>query len=100
MGESMAAINNKGLIELVSQQSTHYKYIVEDVLHALAVVIQEQVDEGNEVKLKGLGVFSLKNPRRITNYSPYTGKHMDKYTKRTCKFKPDTLLLNYLNKEQ
>ena len=95
----MATINNKEIIELVSQQSTHFKYIVEDVLHALAVVIQEQIDKGNEVKLKGLGVFSLKPQRRIQNYSPFSGKHMDKYTKRTCKFKPDTLLLNYLNKE-
>ena len=95
----MTTINNKELIELVSQQSTHFKYIVEDVLYALAVVIQEQISEGNEVKIKGLGVFSLKQPRRIRNYSVYTGKHMDKYTKRNIKFKPDTLMLNYLNKE-
>jgi nucleoid DNA-binding protein len=95
----MTLITNKDLIDLVSEQSKHYKYVVEDVLYALAIVISEQVDLGNDVKLKGLGVFSYKPPRRITNFSPYSGRYMDKYTKRTCKFKPDVLFLNKLNEE-
>jgi len=96
----VTCINNKELIELVSQQSTHFKYVVEDVLHALAVVIAEQISQGNEVKLKGVGVLSPKKQREVKNYSHYSGKYMNVLSKKTLKFKPDTLMLNYLNKEK
>ena len=90
-------LTNKELINIISENSKYHKYQIEDILHALAVAVSYSLREGYDVKIRGLGTFTPKPPRRITNYSPYSGKHMDKMTKSSCKFKPDTLILNLLN---
>ena len=90
-------ISNKELIELLAEQSRYYKYQIEDILYALAVVLQEQLNQGNDIKIKGVGTFSRKNPRRLKNYSKYLGDYLDTWTKVSVKYKPDTLMLNSLN---
>lgn len=83
--------------DLISEHSGYYKYEVSDLLHSLSVVLSYAIKEGHDVRIKGLDTFSYKKPRRITNWSPYTDRQMDKMTKAGCKFKPDKLFTNLLN---
>lgn len=93
-------IQNKQLIKLIAEQCGYFDYQISDMLHALAVVLVEQVNLENEVKVKGVGVFSYKPSRPVRNYSPWSGKQMNVMSKRSVKFKPDTLMLNKLNTKE
>lgn len=90
-------ISKKELIRKVAIQSGYFIYEIEDFLHALAIVVSEEVKQGNVVKVDGLGTFIYKPPRPVKNFSPYTGRYMDTISKKSCKFKPDRLFLNLLN---
>lgn len=90
-------LNNSDLTKLIAEHSGYFLYEVEDILRSLSVVLSYAVKEGHDVRIKGLGTFSYKKPRYINNWSPYTGRYMDKMTKAGCKFKPDKLFSNLLN---
>lgn len=90
-------IQNKQLIKLIAEQCDYFDYQISDVLHALGVVLAEQVNLENEVKVKGIGNFKFKPSRPVRNYSYYSGRYMDVMSKRSVKFKPDTLFINKLN---
>lgn len=93
----MAIISNKEIINLVANSSGYFKYQCEDILHFLAVVLAEQIKDGNSVKIKGLGLFEPKKQRIVKNYSPYINEYLNVLSKKNCKFKADLLFLNKLN---
>lgn len=93
----MVTLSHKEVINLLAESSGYFKYQCEDILHFLAVVIAQQVKDGNSLKIKGLGIFEPKKQRIVKNYSPYIKKYLNVLSKKNCKFKADLLFLNKLN---
>jgi nucleoid DNA-binding protein len=89
----------KALITLVAEASGYHKYEVQDILHSLAVVVQDELSQGGTVRIDGLGTFSVKQGFHRTFFSTITGKVEDTKTRNSISLKPDSYMLNALNCE-
>ena len=95
--EKQVLIKHKALIAHVSSLSAYPKYQVQDVLNALALAITEALLMNNKVTLEGVGTFSPQKPSLRKFRSILTGVEIEKYTKRSSSFRPDSYLSNALN---
>lgn len=93
-------IQKKEFVRMLAKKTGYRIYEVEDILHGLAILIGIEIAKGNTVKVKGLGDFIYKKPRKITHYSTMTGKNLDVISKTTCKFKPESVLLNFIKEAE
>lgn len=90
-------IKQRALIAHVSSLCGYPKYQVEDVLSALSLAITENLLMNNRVTLEGVGTFSPQKPSLRKFKSILTGVEIEKYTKRSSSFRPDSYLSNALN---
>jgi len=89
-------INTKELTKLISNEIDYNIYEVSDVLKGLSDVIQEQLQQGNSVKLQGLGTFHPK-PNLSKNYRLPTGELCKSEGSMGVRFAPDAFLVKSLN---
>jgi len=89
-------INTKELTRLVANHIDYNLYEVSDVLKGLSDVIQEQLRQGNSVKLQGLGTFHPK-PNLSKNYRLPTGELFKSEGSMGVRFAPDAFLIKNLN---
>jgi nucleoid DNA-binding protein len=94
---SKRSTRGKALIALVAESAGYHKYEVQDILHSLALVIQDELSQGNTVRIDGLGTFSVKQGFNRTFFSTITGKVEDTKTRNSISLKPDSYMLNALN---
>ena len=91
-------ITFKELIGLVADKTgCYYQYEVEDVLNSLAEVLQEQVNAGKIVRLRGVGAFRKREAKERTFYSKITGKNHTRKAKDTLHIKADASMIGFLN---
>jgi len=88
--------NTKALIALVAERTTYLKYEVEDILRGLTEVLQDEIQQGNSVKLQGLGVFSPKvnSPK---NYTLPSGEQRVSEGSMGVHFKSDAFMNRVIN---
>jgi len=90
-------INTKALLSLISEyDETYLKYEVQDVLRLFTEVLQEQLQQGNSVKLQGIGTFHPK-PNLSKNYRLPTGELCKSEGSVGVRFAPDAFLIKSLN---
>lgn len=90
-------INHSSLVKLLSKQADYPQYIVKDILHSLAVVLPQELLQGNKVRIDGVGTISPKKSTERYFVSLLTGVRLTKWTKVSCTLKPDKLMSNALN---
>lgn len=90
-------INHPSLVKLLSKQADYPQYIVKDILHALAVVLPQELLKGSKVKIEGVGTISPKKSTERDFVSLLTGVRTTQWTKVSCTLKPDKLMSNALN---
>lgn len=90
-------INHSSLVKLLSKQADYPQYIVKDILHSLAVVLPQELLQGNKVKIDGVGTISPKKSTERDFVSLLTGVRTTQWTKVSCTLKPDKLMSNALN---
>ena len=90
-------INHSSLVKLLSKQADYPQYIVKDILHALAVVLPQELLKGSKVKIEGVGTISPKKSTERDFVSLLTGVRTTQWTKVSCTLKPDKLMSNALN---
>lgn len=91
-------VTHKQLVELIAQHSKYHAYEVQDILHSLACCLQEQMQQGNRVKITGLGWFHAFQPKQYFKRNILLNKDMLHVPAITCSFKPDSYMKTYLNK--
>ena len=90
---------HKQLVKAIAKRTSYYEYQVEDILHSLALVIQDKLNEDLTVCLKGLGAFNLRISKPRTFVGTFGGKVHTVQTKRGVSLKPDLYLRNAVNPE-
>jgi len=90
-------INHPSLVKLLAKQADYPQYIVKDILHALAVVLPQELLRGSKVKIEGVGTISPKKSTERDFVSLLTGVRTTQWTKVSCTLKPDKLMSNALN---
>lgn len=96
--EERTQVTHKQLVELIAQHSKYHAYEVQDILHSLACCLQQQMQQGNRVKITGLGWFHAFQPKQYFKHNTLLDKHMLHVPDVTCSFKPDSYMRAYLNK--
>lgn len=89
-------INTKELTRLIADEIDYNLYEVSDVLKGLTDVLQEELAQGNPVKLMGIGVFSRKdNPPK--NFKLPNGDVQVSEGSYGVRFAPDVPMLRAVN---
>jgi len=92
-------INTKALISLISDSTGYLKGETEDILRGLTDVLQDELQQGNSVKLQGLGVFSPKvNSKR--NFTLPSGEQRVSEGSIGVHFKADAFMNRVVNEGQ
>ena len=90
-------MNNKEIIQSVSQKAALTKQATEQLLHATVQIITDTLREGGDVKIQHFGTLgvSARKARTVTN--PRNGKKTHVPEKQVWTFKPNASLKNTLN---
>ena len=90
-------MNNKEIIQSVSQKAALTKQATEQLLHATVQIITDTLKEGGDVKIQHFGTLgvSARKARTVTN--PRNGKKTHVPEKQVWTFKPNASLKNTLN---
>ena len=97
---SKPKFTHKQLIKAVAKRIDYHEYQVEDILHGLALVMQDKLNENQQVQLKGLGAFSLRISKPRTFKAVLDGGKLHTVqTKRGVSLKPDLYMRNGINRE-
>ena len=90
-------MNNKEIIQAVSQKAALTKQATEQLLHATVQIITDTLREGGDVKIQHFGTLgvSARKARTVTN--PRNGKKTHVPEKQVWTFKPNASLKNTLN---
>jgi DNA-binding protein HU-beta len=83
-------VNRAELIDEIAQRLDSTKKDAERAVDAVVDVIQRSINEGDKVRVKGLGVFEAveKAARQVRN--PATGETIEKAASRVPRFRPST----------
>jgi DNA-binding protein HU-beta len=83
-------VNRAELIDEIAQRMDGTRKDAEAALDAVVDVIQRAINEGDKVRVKGLGVFEAvqRQARQVRN--PATGDIIEKAASRVPKFRPST----------
>jgi DNA-binding protein HU-beta len=91
-------MNKRKLVEAVASRTKNPKTLVEEVLHGLLEVIQEEIAKGEDVTLMGFGTFLPGVRKASQGYNPHTGSRIDVPEMRLPKFRPGKAFKERLNK--
>lgn len=96
---NLEPIKHKDLVKQLALHSGLYQKEVEDLLHSLAVTLAQNLAQGASVSIKGIGSFYTKQTSPRVLKSPLKGIEYKLESKTVCKFKPDSMIRNVLNKK-
>ncbi len=80
-------VNKEELIAMISEKLVLYKADVKQIIDQLFVIITDEVKQGNEVKLPGLGTFMRVHKAARNGVNPATGQSLTISAKHSPKFK-------------
>lgn len=83
----MASITKKELIASIAERVDVPKNHVDDVLTALATVMGEKLQAGDEISLQNIGKFTVKERAAGVARNPRTGEAIEVPAKKVVKFK-------------
>ena len=87
------------LVAAVAEQSGFTKKDVTAAIEAMTTVITNELENGGEVKLAGIGTFSVTETAARTCRNPKTGETVEVEAGRKPKFKASTTLKKAVNGE-
>lgn len=92
-------VTHKQIIKAVAARTKYREYEVEDVLHGLALVMQEELNNNRMLCLKGVGMFNLRISKPRTFTARFNGQTYTVEPKRGVALKPDVYMQNSINRE-
>ena len=93
----MALVGKDELVRDVAERSGLGVGEAKRALEATLKAIEEQIGEGNEVRLTGFGKFSVSHRDARTGRNPQTGESMQIAAKTAAKFSPGAELKKAVN---
>lgn len=91
-------MNNKEIIQSVSQQAALTKQATEQLLQATVQVISETLREGGDVKIQHFGTLGVSERKARTVTNPRNGKKTHVPAKQVWNFKANPRLKDAVNK--
>lgn len=91
-------MNNKEIIQAVSQKAALTKQATEQLLHATVQIITNTLQEGGDVKIQHFGTLGVSTRKARTVTNPRNGKKTHVPEKQVWTFKPNASLKNTINK--
>jgi len=96
MKEQKPKVLHDQLVKAVAASSDYHEYEIKDVLLHLAYNIQQFILEGNQVSVRGLGIFYEKKAKPRVFKSGITGEVHEVDTAPSAGYKPDVFMKNAL----
>ena len=94
----MMLVNKKQLIDALNKEWPMTKAKCEKFLNTLVTTIEEELADGNDVRLVGFGSFTVKEQAARTGVNPRTKKPMKIPAKKVPKFRPGKALKERVNR--
>lgn len=90
-------MNNKDLIQSVSQKAALTKQATEQLLHQTVRIITDTLKEGGDVKIQHFGTLEVRSHQARTVTNPRNGKKTQIPAKDVWTFKANTRLKDAVN---
>ena len=92
-------MNKANLIKSIARRTGATECQSKKMLEAFIKTLEEELDEGNGIILQGIGTFSPWYQSKRLGRNPRTGPTCEIAPRTSVKFKPGTLLLQWLNRK-
>lgn len=89
-------MNKSELVSAVANESEHPKTVAGEILDALFIVIEDELKDGGEVHMTGIGKLSVKTRSARTARNPRTGAAVKVPARNVPKFTPAKQLKDVL----
>ncbi len=82
----MSQINKQELVSKIAEKTGFTKKDVSETVESLIETITEELKDGNEVTLSGLGKFEVRDRKARTGKNPATGEEIEIPATKTAAF--------------
>ena len=93
-------MNKTELVDRIAAESKVSKRHTAKVIDKFIDVVREELDEGGEIKINGLGNFFVRQRGSHKARNPRTGETVHAEPKKFIKFRCSTTLESYINSEK
>jgi|AOMQ01.1.fsa_nt_gi DNA-binding protein HU-beta len=83
----MSAITKAAFVADLAEAHNMNRQTAQEAVNAVVATLKQTLIDGHDIKLPGLGTFSLKDRAARTGRNPATGESLEIPTKRTVQFK-------------